>query len=691
MLNTMGSTVLRFHSTPLGELPPPAPRDCFGRDELIEKVVGLAENLESIALIGAGGIGKTSIALTVLHHDRTRERFGENRRFIRCDQFPASRTHFLARISKVLGAGVENPEDLTPLRPILSSKEVLIILDNAESILDPKEAGAKEIYSVVDELCQFKTICLLITSRITTVPTRCKRPEIPTLSMEAARDIFHGTYGDGERPSNTVDDLLERLDFHALSIKLLATTASHNRWNYTRLAKEWEAQRAQVLRTEYNDSLAATIELSLSSPTFLSLGSNARNLLGVVAFFPQGINEDNLDWLFPTISNRQNIFDKFCVLSLTHRSNGFTTMLAPIRDHLNPQDHQPSPLLCTTRDHYFSRLSIDIHPNKPGFEEAKWVVLEDVNVEYLLDVFTSIKQTRDDAWDASLRFMEHLVWHKPRQTILKPKVEALADDHPSKPKCLIELSELSGRVGNHTERKRLLTHALELERQRGDNAQVIRALRSLSNANRFLRFHDEGIRQAKEALEMLKQANDKTGQAICLDDLARSLFADKQLDAAEDAASRAIDLILGEGQEHLACKLHRVLGSIHESKGEREKAIYGFKSAIGIASPFNWHDILFWNHHDLAQLYLTEDEFDNANTHIKQAKSQAVNNAYWLGGATELQARVWYRQRRLEEAKSEALHALEVYQKLGAAEDAGDCRDLLLKIERAMKNQSAGS
>ena len=141
----MGSTFLHFHSTLPGELPPPAPRDCFGRDEVIEEVVGLAESLEPIALIGAGGIGKTAIALTVLHHNRIKKRFGEHRRFILCDQLPASPAHFLARLSEVLDAGVKSPMDLTPLRPLLSSNNMVIALDKIESILDPKGTSAKDI------------------------------------------------------------------------------------------------------------------------------------------------------------------------------------------------------------------------------------------------------------------------------------------------------------------------------------------------------------------------------------------------------------------------------------------------------------------------------------------------------------------------------------------------------------------
>ena len=147
--------------------------------------------------------------------------------FIRCDQFPVSPAHFLARLCKVIGAEIENPEDLTPLRPRLSSQEIFLVLDNAETILDPRGTNAQGIYAVVDELSRFKTISLLITSPITTVPRHCKCPVIPTLSEKAACAIFYSIYGESEL-SDTFNDLLQRLDFHALSITLLATVASHN-------------------------------------------------------------------------------------------------------------------------------------------------------------------------------------------------------------------------------------------------------------------------------------------------------------------------------------------------------------------------------------------------------------------------------------------------------------------------------
>ena len=124
---------------------------------------------------------------------------------------------------------------------------MFIILDNAESILDPQVSDAQDIYPVVDELSRFENICLCITSRISTVPPHCDCPIIPTLPMEPACDIFYGIYKNSER-SDIARELIQQLDFHALSITLLATTAAHNRWTHDRLAKEWGVRRAQIGR-----------------------------------------------------------------------------------------------------------------------------------------------------------------------------------------------------------------------------------------------------------------------------------------------------------------------------------------------------------------------------------------------------------------------------------------------------------
>ena len=297
-------------------------------------------------------------------------------------------------------------------------------LDNAESILDPQGTDAMKICALVDELSQLPTLCLCITSRISTVPHECETFEIPMLSMDAACRAFYRIYKCDERP-NLVNEVLEQLDFHPLSITLLATIEHQNKWGTDRLKRERKIRRTGVLQTRHNKSFSATIELSLASPMFQELGPDARALLGVIAFFPQGIDEKNVNWLFPTISNVVNIFDGFCVLSLTYRSNGFITMLAPLRDYLSPEDPKSSSLLCMAKGRYFTRLSIELDPNKPNFGEARWIASEDVNVEHLLDIFTTIEADSENVWDACANFLRHLYWHKKRLTVLSPKIEGL--------------------------------------------------------------------------------------------------------------------------------------------------------------------------------------------------------------------------------------------------------------------------
>ena len=559
------------------------------------------------------------------------------------------------------------------------------MLDNAESILDPQGTDAQEIYDVVEELSRFDNICICITSRISTAPPGCKRLDVPTLSRDAACDTFYRIY-DSDVRSSLVDRILEQLEFHPLSITLLATVAHQNKWDMGRLAKEWDRRRTSVLHTHHNKSLAAAIEVSLASPMFQDLGPDARGLLEVVAFFPQGVDENNIDWLFPTVPDRTRIFDTFCVLSLTHRNGGFVTMLAPLRDYLSPKDPKLSSPLCAAKERYFIRMSANDSPDEPNFgESSRWITSEDVNVEHLLDVFTTVDANSDGVWDACNHFITRLIQHKPRPVILRQKIEGLPDDHRCKLLLLVQLLSLSRLIGNEVEHQQLLTHTLRLGQRLGDDHMVASLLVQLSGSNRLLGFRKEGIQQVKEGLEIFERLGNPRLQAQGLLHLAYLLKDDNQFDAAEEAVTRAVDL---HPEQYLICRCHRLRGEIYRSKGETEKAIHHFELALGIASLLDAHDSLFWIHFCLAELFLNEGRFDDAQPHTEQAKLHVVNHPFNLGAAMLLQTILWYEQDKLEEARSEALRAADIFEELGAAKYLERCRELLRNAQNRLNDQA---
>jgi hypothetical protein len=209
-------------------------------------------------------------------------------------------------------------------------------------------------------------------------------------------------------------------------------------------------------------------------------------------------------------------------------------------------------------------------------------------------------------------------------------------------------------------------------------------LTSLATANEWLLLPKEGIPQAKESLEICKRLNNVLGQADTLQQLARLLRQDDQLDAAEEAASQSIDLLPDTAQIQIY-QGHRALGEIYYSKGEAEKAINHFETALGIADSFNWNVQQSWILYSLAQLSRDQGRFDDAHAHVERAESHSANDAYTLGRVMELKAGIWYNQGKLEEAKSETLDAVRVFEKLGAATELERCRNLLRDIEEKAK------
>ena len=67
---------------------PPSPDFVHGREDEVDRLVTLILEPKParIAIAGAEGIGKTTVALLVLHDERVCERFGDHQYFISCQR-----------------------------------------------------------------------------------------------------------------------------------------------------------------------------------------------------------------------------------------------------------------------------------------------------------------------------------------------------------------------------------------------------------------------------------------------------------------------------------------------------------------------------------------------------------------------------------------------------------------------------
>ena len=317
--------------SPLKPSPLPALRplkDRFSREEITTELLDLTEQVASVALSGPVGVGKSSVALTILHHDQIKVKFGRNRHFMRCDDLTNSLEGFLERLSDAVGTG--RTTDTGQLRSHLESLPPLILLlDGVDSILDPLAPEAEKISATIEEFGCYQNVCLLTTSRMCPEIPGFHRVEVPTLSGDAARDAFHGLCHLDR--SSAVDALLTELDFHPLSIDLLANSVRKNSWDETALLKALSDDQTGVLKTQYYQHMRDAIERSFRSPTLRSLGDAARDALAAIARSPCGVEECGLESIVPGMAGVEEAVDVLCKFSLVYRQGGFVKMLSPLR------------------------------------------------------------------------------------------------------------------------------------------------------------------------------------------------------------------------------------------------------------------------------------------------------------------------------------------------------------------------
>ncbi|KAG1764258.1 hypothetical protein EV702DRAFT_1205072 [Suillus placidus] len=433
--------------------PPSRPAMLYGRDDLVAELTNLVVNDEHLALIGPGGMGKSSLAKAILNESLVTEKFADRRFFVTYDGLdPSTITFeiFMTCFAGALGIEIAGADPVRQISTFLRSASALVVLDNAETFEEASASSALgDIPPAIAEVANIPGVILILTSR-----SRRNAPnvqwitkDIPPLDLGSAQAVFFRIYHHTSRSEaeENIKDLLKELDFHPLSINILANAAQQNAWSPTTLLKRWNDRHSKVLDGGKGklQSLSDTMQLSLSSPSVQNLGEDGCRVLAIIAFLPQGFNENLASDLLPSLPQVDAICDVLCMQSLVYRQDNFLKVLAPIRHYVQDSLQAPdSTCLQEIRAFYYRTVN---SCSKEHDQYADIIISDHLNIEQVVAFNLANMDDAEETHDACWQFLWCLERHLPRPTTLTPAISNIVESPSTwrlKARCLSSLARL---------------------------------------------------------------------------------------------------------------------------------------------------------------------------------------------------------------------------------------------------------
>ncbi|KAJ7153265.1 hypothetical protein C8R46DRAFT_830484, partial [Mycena filopes] len=323
---------------------PSAPQIFHGREsQLADIVQHFYQGTPNIAILGAGGMGKTSLARAVLHHEDIIAKYSDHRYFIPCESTTTKEELGCSR-AKTLLKQLYNV--FLPVH-LLS----MVILDNLETLWEPVDSR-KEIEELLSLLTDVTDIALMITMRGAERPSKvhwtrpCLSPLEP-LAQEAARQVFVDIVDDKHSMAE-LDQILCLTDNMPLVITLLAHVVDVE--GLSEVVSRWGQERTGVISEGYDrrSNLESSISLSLISPRVTSV-PHSQDLLSLISLLPDGLSESQLKQIDFGLENILRCKSTLIRTALAYSDHNRLKVLGPIREHIRkvlpPAEQMLKPLL----------------------------------------------------------------------------------------------------------------------------------------------------------------------------------------------------------------------------------------------------------------------------------------------------------------------------------------------------------
>ncbi|KAJ7722621.1 P-loop containing nucleoside triphosphate hydrolase protein [Mycena metata] len=280
---------------------PARPQIFHGRESELQDIVDcLTEGAARIVILGAGGVGKTALALTAMYHPQVSAKY-DNIYFISCQSSPTC-SHLAAKIASHLHIEQTSNLEKAVVQHLSSQpSSVLLVLDNFETPWENMDSR-RDTEEFLSLLTDVPKLTLMITMRGAERPGKVQwsRPFLPALSPlndSAAIKTFYDIAGD-LHDSALVERLLQLTGNLPLALSLMAHVAATDGCDNT--LRRWTAERTRLFSDGYDhtSSLDISVALSYTSPR---MTSGAQELLSVLVMLPDGISDTDL------VQSRMNI------------------------------------------------------------------------------------------------------------------------------------------------------------------------------------------------------------------------------------------------------------------------------------------------------------------------------------------------------------------------------------------------
>ncbi|KAJ7583830.1 hypothetical protein C8J56DRAFT_1054357 [Mycena floridula] len=617
----------------------PAPNDkLFGRDEDVEEIIRiLIRNLSSshpkrarFALLGAGGQGKTALALEVMAQLAMKQCYsGKNSVWISCEEATSAEL-----LLNVIYTSLDITQDShNTIQDILtelgqSSDPIILLLDNFETPWNaPGQRGA--VARILRDIARFSHVVLFITMRATVAPCEeiaWEEKRIQALDPEASHQLFTAIYKKAQGESK-LGELLEMLGHMALAVKLMARHGKNTGSTVEQLISSYKVTGTAMLGhskgSDPQNSVSVSICMSLES-SLVKDEPNTSQLLNIIAMLPSGTTINTLQRYWArNLQNLDSALEPLLEASLLECQSSTYFVIPVIQSYLLDSSRLPS-------DVHESMVAVACNflqqhrATNPGdatfIDDMKARAIEEINLQaVLLETTESNPQV--------VEALCILAWHQYR---VRPRLEII--EHAVKLISKLADQDLVGRVLNL-------------------HATILRGLR---------RLHD-CLQQHKRARTVYLAAS-KPALA------ASTLFSIADAYGLMNQAFNVIPLIE---------QAQREFKSIYSPQPPQSQPILHpflrlqnyFKKSGAVtlkhqAIPDNYMIDCLWR---LGNAYSNSGNHFEAVKHLREARDLSVAGSVRGANCAQVLAKAYYRLCQLDEAEKWAVLALNEWREMGGS------------------------